>query len=88
MGGLLRDNLEPTDFADADCRITDWNEFGYHGRPAYRIWFCICNGHKFQRHEWQIEGRNSTELEDWIYLGMDYKAKHSSNYVHDWRDVT
>ena len=61
------DGLEPTDFAGAVCKVTEWYEFKHHGAKAYRIWKCRNGMHWFTRHEWQIEGRNSTQLDDWIY---------------------
>lgn len=83
MGGLLRDNLQPTDFANADCRVTDWMPFGHHGCPAYRVWRCLCGGHQFQRHEWQREGANSTQVDDWIYTGFNRNARHDPHYTND-----
>ena len=67
---LLRDNLQPTDFADADCRVTDWMPFDGHGDcNGYRIWVCRCTAHWFQRHEWSYAGRNKTQIDDWLYNG-------------------
>ena len=68
---LLKKNFEPTDFADADCRVTPWMPFdGYNGTNGYRIWICKCGaGYWFQRHEWTKEGRNSTELDEWLFAG-------------------
>lgn len=66
---LLRDNLQPTDFADADCRTTGWVHFGHHGMRAYRIWECKCSSYWFQRHEWQPESGNQTRMDEWIFAG-------------------
>lgn len=66
---MLRDNLQPTDFADAEVRVTDWRDYPHYGNTAYRIWECRCTNWWFQRHEWAKEGRNSTDVEDWILQG-------------------
>lgn len=67
---VLKECLEPTDFADADCRVSPWAPFTGSTFTAYRIWVCKCGkGYWFQRHEWAIEGRNSTRLDDWIFSG-------------------
>ena len=72
---LLRDNLQPTDFADADVRVSDWRfvedapEWGHTTVTAYRIWVCRCSNWWFQRHEWARKGRNSTDLDEWILYG-------------------
>lgn len=67
---LLRDNLQPTDFADAIVRVTPITPFeGFNGCNAFRIWMVKCTHHWFQRHEWFYEGRNQSEIDDWIYVG-------------------
>lgn len=69
---LLKKNFEPTDFADADCRVTEWYDWTYFDGEigAYRIWICKCgNGHWFQRHEWRYDRRNQTDIDGWIYSG-------------------
>lgn len=66
---LLRDNLQPTDFADADCRVSSWVDHGHYGVVAYRVWQCQCSSYWFQRHEWQLEGKNQTRMDDWIFSG-------------------
>lgn len=86
---LLRDNLQPTDFADADCRVTEWMPFGHAGAEAYRIWMCRCTHHWFQRHEWSYEGRNQTQIDDWIYSGYDPRRQWAGHYklAPDLRDA-
>jgi len=69
---LLKGNFQPTDFADADCRVTGWVPYSgpSAGTTGYRVWACKCGGgYWFQRHEWTKEGRNSTELDEWIFSG-------------------
>ena len=66
---LLRDNLQPTDFADAEVRVSEWAPFPHHDCTAVRVWVCRCTNWWFQRHEWAKEGRNSTEIEPWILYG-------------------
>lgn len=67
---LLKNSLEPTDFGDSDCRVTRWMPFQGTTANGYRIWVCKCGGgYWFQRHEWSKEGRNSTELDKWIFSG-------------------
>lgn len=67
---LLKGALEPTDFADADCRVTEWVDFKQQTTDAYRIWICKCGkGYWFQRHEWSKPGRNSTEMDEWLFVG-------------------
>jgi hypothetical protein len=66
---LLRDKLQPTDFADADCRVSGWVPFEHHGALAYRVWECKCSAYWFQRHEWQIAGKNQTRFDDWLFSG-------------------
>jgi len=78
---LLRDNLQPTDFADADCRITDWHDFtGTLGEDAYRIWMCKCGSHWFQRHEWRYTGRNFTDMQEWIYSGYSPRRTWDNHF--------
>lgn len=87
---ILRDNLEPTDFADADCRVTDWQDFesGRDAGPiAYRIWICKCTNHWFQRHEWQYAGRNSTEIEQWLYSGYYPRKQFREHEKHNGFDI-
>lgn len=66
---MLRDNLQPTDFADAEVRVSDWVDFHGSKCTAYRVWICRCTNWWFQRHEWQIEGLNSTRMDEWILNG-------------------
>lgn len=87
---LLRDNLQPTDFADADCRVTDWVPFeGHGGCNGYRIWVCKCTYHWFQRHEWSFEGRNQTEMGERLYTGHHHRRQHEQQYkpAPDTRDI-
>lgn len=79
---LLKDSLEPTDFADADCRVTDWMPFKGHGDAnGYRIWVCRCGrGYWFQRHEWTKEGQNSTEMDQWIFSGYSPFRRWDGHY--------
>jgi hypothetical protein len=66
----LRDSLEPTDFADADCRVSPWVDYPHFGNRMMRVWVCKCGGgYWFQRHEWQRTERNSTDLDNWIFAG-------------------
>jgi len=76
--GILRDNLEPTDFADADCRVTDWIKFNE--KESYRIFICKCTNHWFQRHEWREDGKNETRLEKWIYFGYHPRKQWQDCY--------
>lgn len=79
---LLRDNLQPTDFADADCRVTEWVPFdGHGGITGYRIWMCKCTHHWFQRHEWAVEGKNQTRIDDWIYSGYDWRRTWTGDWL-------
>jgi hypothetical protein len=72
---LLRDNLQPTDFADAEVRVSDWvaveGKPGWEGKmvEGYRVWECRCSNWWFLRHEWARPGRNSTEIDPWILSG-------------------
>jgi len=66
---LLRDNLQPTDFADAELRVSDWHDGDYFNCRAVRIWCCRCGNFWFQRHEWQPKAGNATVLDDWIFTG-------------------
>lgn len=80
---LLKKNLEPTDFTDADCRVSSW--VPYSGPAAsvtgYRVWVCKCGGgYWFQRHEWTKEGRNSTELDQWIFSGYSPFRRWGTHY--------
>jgi len=68
---LLKKNIEPTDFADADCRVTIWKPFDAFNTNGVRIWVCKCgNGYWFQRHEWSKPNANETEMDDWIFAGF------------------
>lgn len=82
MGGPLRDNLQPTDFADADCRVTPWVDFNDYGYSAYRVWECRCGAYWFQRHEWAKDGANSTKLEDWIFSGYSPRRVFDAHFGH------
>lgn len=66
---MLRGNLQPTDFADAEVRVSDWRDFPHQSCKAYRVWVCRCTNWWFQRHEWAMEGRNSTQMDEWILSG-------------------
>lgn len=67
---LLRYGLQPTDFADADCRVSAWREGDFHGYSAVRVWACrVSGGYWFHRHEWAQPGKNSTALDDWSFYG-------------------
>jgi hypothetical protein len=68
---LLRDGFQPTDFADADCRVGSWWHHDFHGLySACRVWVCKCGkGYWFQRHEWVKVGANETSMDDWIFAG-------------------
>lgn len=83
MAGLLKKNFEPTDFADADCRVTRWHHFKGHGDvDGYRIWAVKCGGgYWFQRHEWTRAGRNSTEMDCWIFSGYWPRRQWDSHYM-------
>lgn len=67
---MLRDNLQPTDFADAEVRVGEWwhSDF-YGGANACRVWVCRCTNWWFQRHEWSFNDRNSTQIDPWILYG-------------------
>jgi len=79
--GILRDNLQPTDFADADCRVTEWYDFDGHIANGYRIWLCKCGGgYWFQRHEWTRPGKNSTEMDGWIFSGYWPRRMWDAHY--------
>lgn len=67
--GVLRDNLQPTDFADAVCRVSNWTPHPYYGFSHVRVWLCKCGNHWFQRHEWARRDANQTDLDEWIYSG-------------------
>jgi hypothetical protein len=77
----LRDNLQPTDFAEADCRVSPWSEFRYHNCVAVRVWVCKVGNYWFQRHEWQIEGKNATQLDDWIFSGYRHGKSHAPHML-------
>lgn len=77
----LRDNLQPTDFANADCRVSPWVDFPHYGNRAMRVWVCKCGNYWFQRHEWHREGRNSTELDEWIFSGYYHNKQHAPHML-------
>ena len=81
--GVLRDNLQPTDFADAVCRVSDWRSFGHYGYSHVRVWLCKCGYHWFQRHEWAEDGRNSTKIDDWIYSGFSISRRMPEHMLTD-----
>ena len=81
--GILRDNLQPTDFADAVCRVSSWKTFGFHGYSENRVWLCRCGGHWFQRHEWAEDGKNQTRIDPWIYAGYSITRKFPPSMFHD-----
>ena len=69
-GPILRDSLQPTDFADSDHRVSSWYFADFAGTATgCRVHMVRTGGHWFQRHEWSHTGRNSTTLDDWLYLG-------------------
>lgn len=81
--GVLRDNLQPTDFADAVCRVSQWTPFKHYGYTANRVWLCKCGGHWFQRHEWAEEGRNATQIDEWIYAGFSLTRTFGPQWTTD-----
>lgn len=66
---LLKKNLEPTDFADAECRVSEWKDYPHFNMVSMRVWVCRCTAHWFHRHEWLAEGENQSRLDDWQYYG-------------------
>jgi hypothetical protein len=49
MTGLLRDSLEPTDFADSDHRVGNWYHADFPGTAtACRVHMVRTGGHWFQ----------------------------------------
>lgn len=70
---MFKKDLEPTDFAESELRVTKWCDFSPDYAPylkQYRIWVCrVGRGYWFQRHEWSRSDRNSTDLEKWIFYG-------------------
>lgn len=81
--GVLRENLQPTDFSDAVCRVSPWRDFSYHGYSAVRVWLCRCGGHWFQRHEYSEIGRNFPKIEEWIYSGYSLTRKFPPHMVEN-----
>lgn len=81
--GVLRDNLQPTDFADAVCKVSGWTAHPYYGYESVRVWLCKCGNHWFQRHEWAKAGVNSTELDEWIYAGFSNTRKFPAHMSID-----
>ena len=81
--GVLRDNLEPTDFADAVCKVSDWRDFGHYGISHVRVWLCQCGCHWFQRHEYAEEGRNQTRLKPWLYTGFSNTRRFPPHMTQD-----
>lgn len=81
--GVLRDNLEPTDFANAECKVSEWKDFGYHEYSANRVWLCRCGGHWFQRHEWAEDGRNQTRTDAWLYAGYSLTRSFPQSMTRD-----
>lgn len=79
---LLKKSFEPTDFSDADCRVTRWMPFkGHDDVNGYRIWVCKCgNGYWFQRHEWSREGKNQTDIDDWLFVGYSPRRAWDDHY--------
>lgn len=79
---LLKKNFEPTDFADAECRVTGFAPFESPHAVAYRIWVCRCGeGYWFQRHEWAKEGRNSTEMGEWLFTGYSPRRAFPAHMI-------
>lgn len=66
---MLRGNLQPTDFADAEVRVSEWHHDDFYQFNAVRVWVCRCSNWWFQRHEWARAGANSTEMNEWILQG-------------------
>lgn len=71
---LLKNNMQPTDFADSECRVSEWVEPS--GAPwagslvvAYRVWECRCSAYWFHRHEWLKQGENQSQMDDWQFYG-------------------
>ena len=81
--GVLRDNLEPTDFADAVCRVSPWRDFGHSGYSAVRVWLCRCGGHWFQRHEYAEEGKNQPRVDPWLYTGYSLSRGFPPHMTQD-----
>ena len=66
---LIRDNFQPTDFADAEVRVSDWHEADYYTHGAVRVWVCRCTNYWFHRHEWKPKQGNQTTMDDWVFYG-------------------
>lgn len=81
--GVLRDSLQPTDFADAVCKVSNWREFGHHGYSSVRVWLCRTGNHWFQRHEWQEDGKNHTCIEEWLYTGHSVSRQFPAHMSND-----
>ena len=51
-GPILRDSLQPTDFADSDHRVSSWYFADFAGTATgCRVHMVRTGGHWFQRHE-------------------------------------
>ena len=78
---LLKGNLQPTDFADSECRVSPWVWVSWEAASGYRVWSCRCSGFWFQRHEWARPGRNSTEVEPWIFSGYHPHRRFEAHLI-------
>lgn len=67
MIAKFKKEMEPTDFLDSDCRISDWHNLT--PELKCRIWMCKCGFYWFQRHEWHKSDKNHTEKDEWIFTG-------------------
>lgn len=84
---MLRDNLQPTDFANAICKVSPWVSYEAHGVSGYRIWECSCGAYWFQRHEWSVPGQNSTKMDEWIFQGYFPRKTHAAHMVPAPKDI-
>ncbi len=82
--GLFKKALEPMDFANCDCRVTEWHQFDEKKRN--RIWLCNVDNHLFQRHEWMETGQNQNHFDKWIYVGL--RPRYTNFFVRNARPAT
>lgn len=80
---LLKNSMEPTDFSDSVCRVSDWVEGDFYSASAYRIWLCRSGYHWFQRHEWARSRKNSSMLDEWVYSGYSRAKEFPESFLHD-----
>jgi hypothetical protein len=83
---LLKGNLQPTDFADAVCKVSPWVwvDGAWDHAPwikGYRVWVCRCSNFWFQRHEWARTDRNSTETDAWIFSGHRHNGQFPAHMI-------